>query len=162
MPVTTGLLADHPEHLPTVAGWLHREWGSRRPASSPERAAERLKSHLGRGRLPLMVLALDGPECVGCASVRAADLEGRADLTPWLASVYVPEARRRAGIGALLVRTAEAEAVRLGFATLYLFTSDRQGFYSALGWNAQERAVHAGEAVTVMCRRLGGEPPPLA
>lgn len=159
MVFTTALLADHPEHLPTAAEWLYREWASRRPGSSPAQVAERLQSHLGRDRLPLMVLALAGPECVGCASVRTADLESRADLTPWLASVYVPPTRRRLGIGARLVRAAEAEAARLGVARLYLFTPDRQRFYAALGWTAHEHTVHAGEPVTVMCKQLDGSLP---
>jgi predicted N-acetyltransferase YhbS len=157
MAVTMGLLADHPEHLPTVAGWIHHEWGSWRPGSSPALVAERLQSHLRRSGLPLMVLALDGAECVGCASLRAADLEGREDLSPWLASVYVPEARRRAGIGTQLVRAAELAAARQGVATLYLFTPDRQAFYAARGWETHAQAVHAGRAVTIMHKRLGGE-----
>ncbi|MEP6621568.1 MAG: GNAT family N-acetyltransferase, partial [bacterium] len=134
MTVTTSLLADHPEHLPTVAQWLFDEWAGRHTNSTVAIVAERLQSHLQRDRLPLMVVAVDGTECVGCASVREADLSERDDLTPWLASVYVPEPRRRAGIGATLVRAAESEAARLGAKTLYLFTPDKQGFYGDLGW----------------------------
>ncbi len=157
MTVAIGLLADHPQCLSTVANWLYEQWGRQRPGSSPERVAVRLQSHLGRGRLPLMLVALDGSQCVGCASLRAADLDGREDLTPWLASVYVPESRRRAGIGTRLVRAAEAEARRLGISALYLFTPDRQPFYAALGWSVHEEAQHYGEPVTIMRRRLAGE-----
>jgi predicted N-acetyltransferase YhbS len=154
MAVTTSLLVDHPEHLPLVAGWIYREWTSRRPGSSEADVAERLRSHLRRGGLPLMVLALDGSECCGCASLRAADLEGREDVTPWLASVYVSEARRRAGIGAQLVRAIEAEAARLEVATLYLYTPDRQAFYAARGWIVHEQALHAGQSITIMHKRI--------
>lgn len=154
--IATGLLVDHPEHLATVAAWLFREWASRHPGSSLHQVADGLQSHLQRDGLPLMVVALDGPECVGCASVRAADLPQRDDLTPWLASVYVPEARRRAGIGALLVRASEAEAARLGITALYLYTPNQQHFYASLGWTPQEQAVHAGATVIIMRRRIGG------
>jgi GNAT superfamily N-acetyltransferase len=125
----TALLADHPEQLPTVADWIYREWASRRPGSSPQQVAERLRPHLGRDRLPLMVLALDGAACV-------------------------PEARRGAGIGSMLVGAAEAEAARLGVRTLHLFTPDRQRFYAALGWAIHEETVHAGAAVTIMRKAL--------
>jgi hypothetical protein len=59
MPIAIERLTDHPEHLATVAGWIYGEWAHRTPGSSPAEVAERLHSHTGRSRLPLMILAHD-------------------------------------------------------------------------------------------------------
>lgn len=154
MDISTAFLADHPEHLRVVADWLYREWGARRPGNTLAATRDRLATHCQRDALPLTVIALDGPTCVGCASLRLTDLAGREDLGPWLASVYVVPERRRRGIGARVVREAEAAARRIGLSTLYLFTPDRQSFYQRLGWVECERAVARGEPVSVMRRSL--------
>ena len=69
-----------------------------------------------------------------CAALRVHELEGREDLTPWLGGVIVGSHFRRQGIGAALCATVEDEARSRGIQTLYLFTLDKQAWYSRLGW----------------------------
>jgi N-acetylglutamate synthase-like GNAT family acetyltransferase len=79
----------------------------------------------------------------------------RRELFPWLASVYVAPAHRRQGIGSLLVRRVEQEALALGFGTLYLFTPDRETYYAHLGWTVLEHTEYMGEKVVIMTRNTG-------
>jgi GNAT superfamily N-acetyltransferase len=78
---------------------------------------------------------------VGTATVLDHDIhtERRADLTPWVAAVYViPEARRQ-GIGEQLLLQATAFAESRGFKTVYLWTTDRRHWYERLGWQLMEQ-----------------------
>ncbi len=50
------------------------------------------------------------------------DLEGDP-RNPWLASVFVPAEQRGKGIASALVAAIEDAARRLGYPTLYLFTT---------------------------------------
>jgi N-acetylglutamate synthase-like GNAT family acetyltransferase len=84
------------------------------------------------------------------ASIIAADMTVRPELTPWLASVYViPEARRR-GVGSALVRRVMDEMDALGIDQLYLFTPDQVPFYRRLGWAPLERVRYRGKEMQVM------------
>lgn len=154
------LLADHADLIPTLAGWFYAQWGPLNPGSSLEGTLRTLRAHLNRDRLPLTLVALRGPELVGSASLRPADLVSRPDLSPWLASVYVERAHRRQGIGSQIVAAAEAKARELGIGRLYLFTYDQEHFYSGLGWSVLGPGEQRGHAVTVMHKRLEGLPVP--
>ena len=154
MPITTALLGEYPTHLPIVADWIFHQWAILKPGATLENVIERLQSHLQTNELPIMVIALDGAQCIGTASLRSSDLQGHEDLSPWLASVYVPEERRRMGIGAALVQAVEIHAIRLGIRNLYLFTPDREDFYSAIGWESYTTTTHDDQPVVVMRRQL--------
>ena len=83
------------------------------------------------------------------------ELEGREDLTPWLGGVIVGSHFRRQGIGAALCATVKDEARSRGIQTLYLFTLDKQAWYSRLGWTVLGSAcvVRSGP-VDIMCKQL--------
>jgi N-acetylglutamate synthase-like GNAT family acetyltransferase len=91
---------------------------------------------------------------LGSASLVAADLPSREDLSPWLASVYVDPPFRNRGIGGALVKRVVQEAEALGYPTIYLFTPDRAAFYANLGWQTVEQADWNGLPVTVMEMKL--------
>ena len=87
-------LADYPQYLPTVAGWIFDEWGWEMPGSTLESIQAEFSLHLNRDRIPLTMLALVEGQPVGTASIFLHDMDTRMDLTPWLAAVYVvPEFR---------------------------------------------------------------------
>jgi len=147
-------LADRPEFLPVLAGWHHGEWGRLHPGDTAEKRAERMKAHLGKKQVPTTFVALADGRSVGSASLVDYDMEGREDLTPWLASVYViPEYRRR-GIGSALVERVVEEARTLGIETLYLFTWDQERLYARLGWAVLERTEYKGERIVIMSIKL--------
>jgi GNAT superfamily N-acetyltransferase len=143
-------LSDHREALPQLAEWQHAEWGHFRPGDTLEKRTARLWGYASSDRIPLTVVALEGNEVLGSASLIEHDMETRMELTPWLAGVFVgPEFRRR-GIGAQLVRRIIAEAERLKVPLLYLYTVHSEKFYAALGWKFQERTSYREQGVVIM------------
>lgn len=153
-PIRVVPLGDHPEVIPTLAGWLYEQWGYFHDHDSVERRIGELRERLDATRIPVAFVALSSHESgampIGTASLTADDLDTRPDLTPWLASVFVPAEYRRSGVGAALVEAVVAQARRLGFGTLYLFTEDRSEFYGRLGWTVVEAESYRGHPVTVM------------
>ena len=91
---------------------------------------------------------------IGTASLIEHDVPTRAELTPWLASVYVDPRFRKRGIGSALVRAVLQEARNLGLEKLYLITPDQVPFYRRQGWQEMEEIVYRGEAVTIMVYAL--------
>ena len=115
----------------------------------------RFRAHMNRDVLPIAWLAHDGDRAAGTASLRASDLPGREDLTPWLGGVYVAPAFRGRGIASALCRTVEQRARELGFNRLYLFTLDKRALYEHLGWHTIERAAWRGHDADLMVKWLG-------
>jgi predicted N-acetyltransferase YhbS len=150
-------LADHPEFIPTLAGWFHAQWGHLSPGSTPETTAAGLKSHLHHNEMPLALVAVSGAEIVGSASLRLHDMRTRKDLSPWLASVYVPVEHRTQGIGSRLVMAIEEKAKALGFAVLYLWTDEKESFYAQLAWTVVDRVAYLGEQVVMMQKQLDSQ-----
>ena len=148
--MTIDYLADEPETLDTLVQWQHREWGHVRGGETLDQRRARLACSLNRDRIPLTVVALEGGEVLGSASLIAHDMETRMELTPWLASVFVGEQYRRRGIGAELVRRIMAEAGKLDVPLLYLYTVHSEQFYAALGWMLQERTSYREQNVVIM------------
>ncbi len=145
-------LADYPEHLPVVAGWIFDEWGAEMPGSTLQSTLADFSQHLNRDRIPLTMLALEDGQPAGTASIFLHDMETRHELTPWLAAVYVlPEFRNR-GIGSGLVRAIEAAAKRLQLERLYLFTPDQEAFYARLGWTTIETAEYRNRSNVIMTK----------
>jgi predicted N-acetyltransferase YhbS len=148
--MTIEYLADRPEAMATLARWQHKEWGYLRPGDTLEKRTARLAGMSNRGSIPLTVVALEGEEVLGSASLIEHDMDTRMELTPWLAGVFVGEAYRRRGIGAELVRHVMVEASKLKVPLLYLYTVHSEKFYAALGWQLQERTSYREQTVVIM------------
>jgi GNAT superfamily N-acetyltransferase len=152
------LLADHPHAVPEVAAWHYAEWGHLDPAGSLNSWTKGLRQRTRREGIPTTLLALDDEMPVGSASLVQHDMSTRADLTPWLAGVYVLPAYRRRGIGGALVRRAMGLAADLNFETLYLYSRSAMVFYRRLGWRVFDFEHYEGRKVAVMCARLDDGP----
>ena len=75
----------------------------------------------------------------------------RADLTPWLAQLFVAPTSRGRGIGAALVKAVAHRAERCGFKRVYLYTSgELPRYYEQLGWIPRERLAYLGKERVVM------------
>lgn len=143
-------LSDYPEAVATLAQWQHAEWGHLRPGDTVEKRAARLEGFSNGNRIPLTVVAFEGDEVLGSASLIEHDMETRMELTPWLAGVFVGEAYRRRGIGAELVRRIMMEARRPQVRLLYLYTVQSGKFYAALGWKLMERTSYRDQSIVIM------------
>lgn len=143
-------LADHPGLLPVLAQWHHGQFHYLDPQSSPEKHVAMLRDTLTPGDIATTFVALEDDTLLGSASLIHRDMHTRMDLTPWLAAVFVAPEFRQRGIGSALVRRIVAEAKQLGVKRLYLYTPDKEGFYSRLGWSVLEKTVYRGHRVVVM------------
>lgn len=142
-------LPSDPELVRLIAEWHQEAWGHLTGRSVEERIEE-FAEQRGSRRVPLTVVARADGKPVGTASLLAEDMDTHADLTPWLASVYVLPSHRRKGIGERLCRRVVEEARQLGFERLYLFTEDREAFYRRMGWETLSHEDYRGEAVALL------------
>ncbi|SDL19057.1 Acetyltransferase (GNAT) family protein [Franzmannia pantelleriensis] len=150
------LRADSP-HVAMVAEWTHAAWGHLNPGMTLNDAIERLRGECGAGGVPSVFVAMCDDVPVGTASLVVDDMSDRPDLSPWLASVFVPPEWRGRGIASSLVQRVEAEAREAGIAVFHLYTPDQQALYGRLGWEAVEERDYRGEAVTIMRRRFDAD-----
>jgi GNAT superfamily N-acetyltransferase len=142
-------LKDEPENLATLASWHQQEWSSFNPGESIEDRIFRMQPYLNKDFIPSTFIAKD-IDLSGSAAIVSQDMETRPQLSPWLASVYVPPEKRGCGIGTKLVLHVMAQAKREGLSTLYLFTPDRQNFYLNLGWSIIDVEQYRNQEVTIM------------
>jgi GNAT superfamily N-acetyltransferase len=147
-------LADHLDHVPLLAEWHHAEWGHLNRAIPLEARAERLRKRATRGGIPTCVVALVGDDLAGSASLVESDMDTHAELTPWLASVYVSPSFRRRGIASALVEEIEKLAAREGVDTLWLWTPDQERLYARLGWVTTAREPYRGLIAVIMRKDL--------
>jgi GNAT superfamily N-acetyltransferase len=127
-------LIDHPEYISRLAQWLFEQWDAILGEKTPDARVKKLKAHMNRDQMPIAWVGHANGQLLGTAALRVHDLEGREDLTPWLGGVLVGSQFRRRGIGATLCATVEDAARSRGIQTLYLFTLDKQEWYSRQGW----------------------------
>src|SRR4029453_19082242 len=80
--------------------------------------------------------------------------EGREDLSPWLGGVFVCFHFRRRGIGAALYATGEDEARSRKIETLYLFTLDKQAWFSRRRWTVLGPCVWQQRPGDIMYKQL--------
>jgi predicted N-acetyltransferase YhbS len=146
-------LAKRVELLPVVATWIYEEWWQDVEGASLAGLTDLLRGHLVPDQMPLSLVALMDALPVGTASLLAHDVgtEQWPKLSPWLAAVYVVPEYRRRRIGAALVNAIAEQSGAMGTEVLYLLTTEREDFYSQLGWKIFDRA----EVGTVMSRPVG-------
>jgi GNAT superfamily N-acetyltransferase len=149
-PVQIELLADHPEFIPTLAEWHHREWAYLRPGDTIAARISRLRAACGRQDPPIVFVSLAGRELLGSAMLVPHDMDTRLELSPWLAGVFTAPEFRRRGIATELSRHVVRHAAELGFSRIYLYTPSAETFYARLGWQLVERTRYRGANVTMM------------
>ena len=104
--------------------------------------SDRLLENLNAEPIPIALVAHDGAEFLGTASVIASDLAERPQLTPWVAALWVEPHARSRGVGGALVERAARDCFALGITRAYLCARPAlTSFYERLGWIAVERGV---------------------
>jgi predicted N-acetyltransferase YhbS len=147
-------LDEHLDAIPQLARWHHAEWLSVTPDLSVADRIAGFRARARRGSIPTGFVALVDGTVAGMACLVPWDIYSHRHLTPWLATVLVGPVYRGNGIGSALSNRAVEEARALGVQNLYLFTFNKQSFYSRLGWSAVEEASYNDFSGTVMVRRL--------
>ena len=147
-------LRDQPQHLPTIAEWIHRQWWSE--TDTPIGAIEDwLSTHLGESGFPATFVAIEGGEVIGSVTLHETEAEDRSSYRPYLGALFVKPDYRGRGLAQALVRAVEAHALHLGHATLYLNAADATaGLYEKLGWQVVERG-YGRKRLNILQRSLG-------
>ena len=147
-------LKHHTDSIPLIAGWFHREWGRYYPELTIDDIEERLRARINIDKIPLALVAIENGEVIGTVSLKISDMDTRKQYTPWLASMYVREDKRKRGVGKNMVAAIEKKAIELGVEILYLYTPDAESFYAKLGWQRIEYTEYRGANVCVMKKKL--------
>lgn len=143
-------LADHPELHDTIARWLWSEWGM--PTNRGLYGS--LVAHCRRDTVPFIAVAFADRKPAGTVGLLRTDLLSRQEFTPWMAVLYVVPECRGQGIAARLQEHAIAEAKRLGFPEIYLYTK-MSGFYEKTGWMYLESDLDDhGESIRIYRKGL--------
>jgi N-acetylglutamate synthase-like GNAT family acetyltransferase len=144
----------HTQFIPLIAKWFHGEWGYYYPELTVNDIEDRLHKRLNIDKIPLALVAIENGEVIGTVSLKVFDMDTRMQYTPWLASMYVREDKRKRGIGRKMVAAIEKRSMELGVEMLYLYTPDAESFYANLGWQRIEYTEYRGAKVCVMKKKL--------
>lgn len=104
--------------------------------------------------MPTVLVMLDEQRPIGMVALCLDDLEGRPDLNPWLAGLYVDPAHRGKGHALPLIEELEVLARSSGIQRLSLCTSTAEGLYSLAGWTATETFERRGRTYSIMQKYL--------
>ena len=143
-------LANHTHLIPELSRIHVDFFGQYNPAMTLESRQEQLMGRLGVDAIPLTIVAFEGDQPLGSASIINHDLKTHLEFTPWVASVIVHPNYRRQGVGAMLMNRIDREAIQLGLERLYLFTPDQEAFYSTLGWEVILNDYYNGRPIVIM------------
>jgi GNAT superfamily N-acetyltransferase len=152
--VQISYLIDYPQYIPQLTQWMFEEWDMMLGEKTSEARVKKLNAHLNRDQLPIAWVAHADGQALGTAALRVHDIEGHEDLTPWLGGVFVGEQFRRRGVGAALCSVVEEAARSRGTETLYLFTLDKQAWYSRQGWTGFAPCVWHERPGEIMSKKL--------
>ena len=144
-------LALHRDWITMIARWHFDQWGPLTGSNSIEEYVSFLDDTTKCTTVPSVLVASVNGEPTGSATLLRCDMEIRNDLVPWLGQIFVAPSYRKRGIGTALVRAVAAEARRIGYDRLYLYTSgELPRFYECLGWSIRERVRYLGKERVVM------------
>jgi len=113
-------------------------------------------------RMPIVLVCCDAAEpsrLFGTATLEAADMGVRPELSPWISDVYTRPEARGSGVATLLVRRLVALARSLGLPRVYLWTENEEALFNKLGFRRleAERFDYAGMTVALMVMDTGPE-----
>jgi GNAT superfamily N-acetyltransferase len=148
-------LKDNPEYVYQIAELIFKEWGHLRLNVTIDRYLNAIENRLNTEKTPLTIIAkTENGELIGFASLIDSDMDINKDLTPWISGVYVIAEHREKGAGSAIVKRLEQIATDLGFNELYLFTYDKENFYSNLLWVKIKTDLYLNHQVTIMTKKL--------
>jgi GNAT superfamily N-acetyltransferase len=117
-----------------VANRIWEAWWRPKGRSARE-ISDGLAQIVAETDFPFALVAYRNEEYLGHILGIASDLNGRPDLSPWIAALWVDPSHRRKGIATQLLRAAEAQFLKLGRSQVYLCSiEDKRKYYTARGW----------------------------
>jgi N-acetylglutamate synthase-like GNAT family acetyltransferase len=148
-------LADHMHLFHNVAKMKFEEFSCFTKNEKLEDYLRRQQGYVTTQSLPKAYVVLnEAGELIGTFTLKLKDLNSRLDLSPWLDGLVVASTHRRQGTGAFIVSQAERLALESGYSKLYLYTTNKEEWYSKLGWEAIEHTFLDKFPITVMSKHL--------
>jgi predicted N-acetyltransferase YhbS len=141
-----------PEHLPTVAAWIHKAFWQD-SGKSIAFIEGLLADHLAGKPIPTTLVAVEDVAPVGSVCLIESDMAECPDFTPWLAALYVQPIYRKHGIGSQLITRLVDHVANAGVDRVYLSTDDQVTFYARHGFEGVEMSVGLHK-LTIMRKTL--------
>lgn len=161
MPYEITYLADHPDHLETIATWYWEEW-DQHEGWNIDRSKEFAKNGCNKDKLDIILLALNEQnKCLGTIQLRQdwglgnETPEKLKQYNPWLGSLYVDPDYRGKTIGADLCKALMKEATRIGIKKCYAATAELDNFFKLKGGQEIDEVDFAGQHMRVYEFSLG-------
>jgi GNAT superfamily N-acetyltransferase len=149
-------LNEYPQYAPILAYWSHIQWYSEREIDFSVNVNSYIQRSLN-GSFPITLIAFYDDIPAGMVSLKMSGLWSKADLYPWLASLFVYPKFRSLGISKQLVNSVVLKAKSFNFSKLYLFIGNNSEFdllsyYSKLDWYYLEDCIDDdGRESKIMC-----------
>lgn len=116
-----------------IGQWMHAAWPM--PGHGVANRAGLFAMCMNRDRVPMTLVAMVDHALAGTVSLLDRSVASHEHLHPWVASLYVAEPWRHAGLATRLVEGAAAAARRLGLPALYIGVSvAARAHYERHGW----------------------------
>lgn len=105
--------------------------------------------------IPRVFVLLKEGIAIGMVALCFDDLEGRPEVNPWLAGLYIESSQRDHGYALLLIEHVEQRARENGVKQLSLYTSEAVGLYRKAGWEEFEHFQRHEKKFSIMRKTLG-------
>jgi hypothetical protein len=154
---TIAFLADHPQFVDKVGGWIWEEW-DRANGWTREACVDLLRGNLRRDRLDITLIAMDGAgDCIGCIEIMRDDwLEGFRHLSPWVGCFYVAPPHRRGSIALDLWNGMIKLCEDMKIDSFHAHSAVLQSFLTRRGGLKIGHGFYSGKAVDVFQVKVKG------
>lgn len=129
---------ENPSYAAKAIAYFQQNWKSVDPVIYDDSITNCIGS---KNPLPQWYLLEKMGETIGCAGLITNDFISRMDLYPWVCAVFIEKEHRGNAYGALLLEKAKEDALKAGFAHLYLCTS-HIGYYEKYGFKYFGQGYH--------------------
>lgn len=153
-------LHQHPETWPALARAMELQWPDWYGPGGDGQALDDVHAYGGASGLPQGLVMLERGEPIGLVAIKPRGMASRPDWAPMLGAAWVQPQRRGLGLGAQLIRAAEALARQHGLPELYTATHLGARLFTRLGWDELEVLPHDGLPLHFFRKRLGSVPAP--
>jgi RimJ/RimL family protein N-acetyltransferase len=158
--IETALLADHPQAIPTLAGWFLAQWPEYFAGRTPADLAQDFRLEANRAGLPIRLVAFSDGELAGTITLRERAIWTLPEFQPGLGGLLVAEQFRSRGVGTELVRVGMKVAGEQGYERAYATTVSARGILERLGWKFVQEVVHGNECLLLYGCEFATVPPP--
>ncbi len=146
-------LADHPQFLPMLVGWIQKQWPDPDRKGGAAGIALKLYDKASPRGLPLTLMVMKDKYPVGFVSLIHYEIPARKGLAHWVNALYVDMPFRRSGLASRLLGEVEKKAASLGLKELHAYT-DQTSLYLRAGWKLMPGSEEMEKGEVIMHKVL--------